>query len=154
VGSNWKSPADNFSKCGEVRRDLVELLCPSGCDSESGHHLVKYQYDLVLIANRTEPPQEPRLRRHAPHIPHHRFNNDGCYLARKLMDKAANGIEVVVRCVECVACDRRRDTRAVRNSQRRSPGPGFDEERVRVAVITSLKFYDLIFTSVCPGKPD
>ena len=146
--SDGKTAANHFSHGGEVGADPENFLRPATRETESGHHLVKYQEGTSLCAKGPQVLQIARLRKIKAGIGGDRFEDDGGNFSRIRGESGARGLDVVKRNGDGEPGQRLRHAGAVRGSVGESPAPGFYKEGIHVPVVAALKFEDF----VAPGE--
>ena len=141
--------ADDFAKAGQIRDDVVVRLRARQRHAEAGHHFIDNQQRAKFVAQGAQARQELGLRRNTVHVARDRFNDNAGDLLWILLERFANGVEIVIGAGQGVLSEVRRYARRVWLAEGQRAGAGFHQQAVRVAVVAAFKFDDL----VAAGKP-
>ena len=122
------------------------------CQSETGHHLVKYQYTAVLIGQVSQRCQETVRRRYQPHITGNRFYYDTCNLFALLVHYFSEALDVIIRKRKGMIYKGLRNTRASGNTQCGNARTCRHKQGIGMTMIASVKFNDGVPAGKAAGK--
>ena len=111
--ANRHSAADDFAEAGKVRLNAIIRLGTRQRYAEAGHHFVDDQQGTKLIAQGAQARQEVRLRWNAVHVARYRFNDDAGDLLWILLERRANGVQIVIGTGQGMLSEIRRHARRV-----------------------------------------
>ena len=142
VGSDGQAAANDFSEARQIRGDVVDGLRPAVGDAKPGNHFIKDQQDAVLPGQRAQLPKKVLMGHHHPHVARNRLDNDTGQFPPMLPNHAPDRGHIIIRSGEGLSRGGLGHARAVGKPQRCSPGTGFDQEMVRMAMVTPFEFQD------------
>lgn len=106
------------------------------------------------VCDLTQKLQESVCRRNNTHICSHRFHDDCCDLIRISLKQCLDAVRGIVFCNQCMSGKICRNTRTVRNRCCQCRRSCFYQKSVRMTVITSTEFDDLVTLRISPRNTD
>ncbi len=150
--SDGKAAADDLAErrevgpCGLLAQAakfvFVQHLGAAGREPEPGHHLVEDEQSAVFPGEFAEAAQEGGARQDRPSVADHGLENDAGDLVGVGFERGFDRTEVVIGERERVHRGLRRHSGRTGDAEGSHAGAGFDEQRVRVAVVAALELDD------------
>ena len=117
---------------------------PPRATRKAGHHFVEDQQGAVLRAQLAQDLQESRAWRNAVHVAGDRFDDDAGDLAALLREQLVGRVQIVVGQGQGQVGERLWHAGRSRHAESQCAGTCLDQERVAVAVVTTLEFHHLV----------
>ena len=117
---------------------------PAQRQPKTGDHFVKDQKRPRLLCDLSQERKKSRLWRHHTHIGRHRLHHHCRHLTGIFLHQPAHGLCIIVDCRQRTNRVPRRYARTVRHRLCHQPGTGLHQQAVRMAVIVTGEFDDLV----------
>ena len=124
-------------------------------DPEAGDHLVEQEQRPVFVAERAEPFEEPRFRRHHAHVRRDRLHDDHRDVAPAFGEDRSDRVQIVERRGDGVPRRSLRHAGRAGDAERGHTGSGtVREEGVGMAVVTAVELQQQVASRDAARQPD
>src|SRR5690606_36992928 len=97
VCTDWKASADNFTHCGQIGFDSVQVLGASVHEAESGNDFIVNDKRAGFVGQVIDLLEEAFFRFHDPEVADNWFDQHGCHLIAPYFQSGFKWFNVVKR---------------------------------------------------------